>query len=488
MQHLPVNWHEGMFLRPQHFHAAERACTESFQTGEHWDHEFNYGLRAIEFSAEAIANFQFQINHCQARLKDGTLITLHPGREPDRLDLRPALVAHAAPSVDLRAALGDAATVRVYLGVPKLKLGSANVAPGDEAGKHRFQVDVRSVPDENLGGQDQEIQLRVLNVQLLLSTQELSGFEVVPIAQIQRAGTENAAPQLDKTYIPPVLATDAWQELDRGIVRAIYDIIGRNIESLSKQVLSRTVTLASQDPNDAQLMLMLHVLNGAYTTLGVLAFARGVHPLLAYTELCRIVGQLAIFGPQRQPPTIPHYDHDDLHGIFSYIKLQIETALGWIPIVPWIPRDFTGDGTNRMQVKIERDWFNSNWEWYIGVSRDTLTEAECKKLLLTDLVWKLGSADSVDELFVKNMAGLELFAQDKPQELPVYKNWTFFNVKRQGVVWKQVVSSGTLAMRFKETLVLNRNELQGKKALEVFVNQRRASLRFTLFAISKVPR
>ena len=30
--------------------------------------------------------------------------------------------------------------------------------------------------------------------------------------------------------------------------------------------------------------------------LGILAFAEGVHPLTAYLELCRLVGQLAIFG------------------------------------------------------------------------------------------------------------------------------------------------------------------------------------------------
>ena len=45
--------------------------------------------------------------------------------------------------------------------------------------------------------------------------------------------------------------------------------------------------------------MMLGELNQAYSTLAVLAFAQGVHPFVAYIELCRIVGQLSIFTPER---------------------------------------------------------------------------------------------------------------------------------------------------------------------------------------------
>jgi type VI secretion system protein ImpJ len=483
MQHLPVHWHEGMFLRPQHFQAAERAWIESLQTSEQWDHEFNYGLRTIEFSAEAIANYQFQINACLARMKDGTLVTLSPGREPDRVDLRPSLAA-AAPKVDFRQALEGATTVRLYLAVPKLKLGSANVAEDGEAGRHRFATDLRAVPDENTSGQDQEIQVRTLNVQLLLSTQELSGFEVLPIAQIQRAGKDQAAPQLDTNYIPPVLATDAWPQLGRDIVRAIYDVIGSNIESLSKKVMSRAITLVSQDARDMQMLWTLAALNSGYAVLGVLAFARGVHPLQAYTELCRIVGQLAIFSPTRRPPTIPKYDHDDLHGIFSYIKLQIELLLKTIPDIVYDQRPFIGEGIG-MQVTLEREWFNDNWEWYIGVSRGALTEAECRGLL-AGLDWKLGSKDKVDEYFKQKMRSLELFPLNQgPRPLPPLRDCSFFSVSRQGVAWDHVVRSGTLAMRLKEDLIRNRDKLQGSETILVSMGQRVAALKFTLFVVPK---
>ena len=62
MHNLPVHWFEGMFLRPQHFQAADRAWAEALDTSEHWDHEYNYGIRSIEISADAVANYQIQVS------------------------------------------------------------------------------------------------------------------------------------------------------------------------------------------------------------------------------------------------------------------------------------------------------------------------------------------------------------------------------------------------------------------------------------------
>jgi len=81
MRNLPIFWHEGMFLRPQHFQAAaDRYWTELHETSEQLDHPYYYyGLRTASISEEAIANNQFQIIPCRARLKDGTIINLEIG-------------------------------------------------------------------------------------------------------------------------------------------------------------------------------------------------------------------------------------------------------------------------------------------------------------------------------------------------------------------------------------------------------------------------
>ena len=50
-------------------------------------------------------------------------------------------------------------------------------------------------------------------MRLLLSTQDLSGYEYLPIAQIKRAGEGESLPKLDSQYFPPLLAIDAWPAL-----------------------------------------------------------------------------------------------------------------------------------------------------------------------------------------------------------------------------------------------------------------------------------
>jgi type VI secretion system protein ImpJ len=368
--------------------------------------------------------------------------------------------------------------------VPKLKLGGANVGPANDPGKSRFVEIKQAIQDESLGGNDQEVQLRAMNVRLLLSTQDLAGYEVLPIAQVQRAGEREASPTVDGAYFPPMLACDAWPPLGRGIVRAIYDLIGKKIEVLSEQVVNRSITLVSQEPGDLDRLLMLSELNVAYCTLGVLAFALGVHPLPAYTELCRIVGQLSIFAPERRPPEIPAYDHDDLARIFRYIKERIELLLLSIRDYEYEQRFFMGEGKG-MRVTLESNWFNAEWQWFVGVARGNLSEKECQALLSPGgLDWKLGSARQVDALFEYGAEGLHLTPlPQSPRALPPARDWIYYEVSRANAPWKDVLETQTLAMRLKDTLIVNRHELQGQRKLVVSVGGKQAALQFALFAV-----
>ena len=485
MQNLPVHWYEGLFLRPQHFQAAERYWSEFAQTSHQWDHPYYYGLHALEFSKEALANSQFQVHVLQARMPDGTLVNLELGQEPDRVDLKEAVQGLHEVVAQLDKAFEMEAVVRVYLAVPKLKLGRPNVDNNGSAGDARYVETSLSTHDETRGGDDQEIQFRNLNVRLLLSSQDLSGFDILPVAQIKRAGEGEATPQLDTTYIPPVLSIDAWPQLGRDTVRAIYDIIGQKIEVMSQQVLNRGIGLDSRDPGDAERILMLSQLNSAYSTLGVIAFAKGVHPFVAYTELCRIVGQLSIFAPQRRVSEVPAYDHEELQPIFSEIRLRIEALLNTVREYEYEQRYFVGAGMG-MQVSLEPKWFHSDWQWMIGVNKGDLSRPECLELLSAgQLDWKLGSSRQVEVLFKNRMEGVQLTPVDRAiRALPTRQEWIYFEVPRTDApAWRDVQETQSLAMRLKDSLILNLDRLQGKQKLIVSAHGRKAELEFALFAI-----
>jgi type VI secretion system protein ImpJ len=470
MTHLPVHWFEGMFLRPQHLQAADRNWAETLYASECYDHQYNYGLRTLELSQDAIANHQIEVKACKARMRDGTLISLESGQGLDRVSLKEAFAKESA--------------IRVFLAVSKLHLGRANVGPPGQQGVHRYSEAEQLQADESKGGNDQEIQHRVLNVQILLSTQDLSGFEVLPIAQIERSGERESVPRLDSKYIPPLLACDAWPVLDRDIVRAIYDIVGKKIEVLSEQILLRGITLSASEPGDLDRVLMLSVLNAAYTTLGVMGFALGQHPLLVYTELCRLVGQLSIFGSDRRPPEIPKYDHDDIAGIFYAVKKEIERLIGAVREYQYEQRYFVGTGLG-MQVTLEPKWLNMDWQWYVGVHKGDLAEREGRDLLSPgQMDWKLGSSRQVEILFKHRAEGLQLMPLERaPRALPHSKDWIYYEVSRGNAAWKDVFETQTLAMRLKDTMIVNRDNLQGKDKMLVLYRGQNIPLQFALFAV-----
>ncbi len=487
MRHLPVHWYEGAFLRPHHFQAADRYWSETLRVAGQFDNPHNYGLVSIDFSHEALANHQFELRSLRARMRDGTLIDIQVGEEPDRVDLGKHLDTVPPAAMDLKDAFENQSTVRVYVAVPKMRLGRTNVGSTDHdnASELRYLESEGSLPDESWGGDEQEIQLRRLNVQLLVSTQDLSGYELLPIAQIKRASEGESAPQLDSLFIPPLLAVDAWMGLSRDIVRAIYDVIGQKIEVLSQQVVNRGIGLDSRDPGDAERILMLSQLNTAYGALSIIAFDRGIHPRMAYIELCRIVGQLSIFSPDRRVADLRGYDHDHLYEIFMDIKIRIESLIHAVRDYEVQQRYFIGVG-HGMQVSLDPRWFNSDWQWFIGVDKGELTQRECLELLSAgQLDLKLGSSRQVEFLFKQRATGVTLTPVDRQiRALPGRTDWVFFEVPRQDTpAWRDVQETQTLAMRLKDSLIANLDRLQGQQTLVVAAFGRKIALKFALFAV-----
>ena len=104
-----VHWHEGMFLRPQHFQASDRYWSERVSTSSQWDNHYNYGLRRIKIAPEALANHQIEVSVCQARLQDGTIVSFDVGEDPDRADFK-----HEAVTLDEALEDDSVTRLRVY--------------------------------------------------------------------------------------------------------------------------------------------------------------------------------------------------------------------------------------------------------------------------------------------------------------------------------------------------------------------------------------
>ncbi len=83
--------------------------------------------------------------------------------------------------------------------------------------------------------------------------------------------------------------------------------------------MKRASLSPSQSPGDLEKMLLLDAHNEGLGRTDLPGFCFGrVHPLVAYTSLCRIVGKCSIFGERLVIESVPKYNHEDLATIFRW--------------------------------------------------------------------------------------------------------------------------------------------------------------------------
>lgn len=470
-----VHWFEGMFLRPHHFQASHRYLTDLGRRNHSWDVPYNWGLRSIDIDHEALANHRLVIHSLQARLRDGTPVIIPRDGVLAPLDLRRAVQAK------------DTRDFTVFLAVPALYPGRRNIAPERQA-EMRYYEETPECEDENSGGNPQPVPMRVLNFQLVVGERQPAGYEAIPVARLERSAHADARPQLDLSFIPPLLACDAWKPLADGILRALGERLDKKIDWLVQQITTQGITFDRQAPGDALVLKQLQQLNEAVCVLHVLRAAPGVHPLTAYLELSRIVGQLAIFGATRRPPDLPHYDHDNLGACFTALKQHLDTQLDIVVEPEYKERPFLGAGS-RLQVALEPRWLDPSWRMFIGV-QSNLDTPQCITLLTKtgQLDMKVGSSDRVEDLYRQGASGLRFIAETvPPQLLPMIPGQVYFQLlaDAKNPEWANVKKSLTLALRLNDNLIVG--SIQNQRRITIRSAGRNVTMQFALYVVPQAP-
>jgi type VI secretion system protein ImpJ len=465
MPSRPVHWYEGMFLRPQHFQAADRHARDELRRSEDWYHPFNWGIRSFDLDRDAVANYSAVLRSCEARFKDGTKLSIPADTTVDPVELRDGLA-------------GPAGAVTLYLAVPALHPARANVEPHPTADGPRYWVESLQVEDENTGDGEQPLEVRRVRARLLLSTQDHTGYEVIPLARVERSVRAEAPPQIDLGYVPPLLALDAWPPLWRTI-QSLHHQISARVEQLAGQMVDRGISFDSQVPGDAERMLKLAVLNTAFSELEAIAYLRGLHPLMLYQELCRLVGQLSIFTELRRPPNLPRYDHEDIGGCFQAVIKQVQLGLDTAAPTAFEKRYFERAG-ERLLVSLDPAWTANDRALFLGVETE-LDEKQCQALL-DSVDMKLGSGAQVEHYFAHRVKGLHLVPVSRPpRALPVSAGVVYYQVERDPVFWRDVVDTHTLGLRMN----MARAKFQGDRILAVALpgGGKVTNLQFALYVI-----
>ncbi len=469
-----VYWYEGMFLRPHHFQAAEQHALHLAHTAGKWDHHFNWGLHAIEIDEEALANNLLVIRSLQARTRQGTLISVPADGDVDDTALQDPLKLDAK--------------LNVFLCLPKHQDSRPNVPAEGVGGDVRYHLDRIEAEDENRSGNRQGVDVRRFNLKLKLDPEKspaaLAGYESLCVARVAKSDRVNAEPELDAEYIPPVLSCDAWPGLGEGVLQTIYHRIGKKIEMLVGLVKARRIGFESQAQGEVKLFQTLRMLNEGYALLGILAFVKGIHPLSAYLELCRLVGQLSILGDERRPPQLPPYDHDDLGGCFHAVRAHIDALLDFVESPRYEASRFIVQD-EQLHATIQRAWVEQGWPSYIGVVSSLPPEVCVKMLQQGILDMKVGSPEVVAAMFTGGKKGLDFRrAASPPSALPTGGDLVYFQIERAPQteqVWADVLRSGRLAMHLNRTIMAENTN--GESVVKISYGGAVHRLEFTLYAL-----
>lgn len=492
MANRPVHWREGIFLGPHHFQLADRQARLALKESEDWFQPFSWGVRSIELDLDALANNTICVKSCKARFKDGTRLsvisdgTIEPSK-PEEEDKPDCTISPFELGEDEKKSLPQSGEMFVFLGVPALQQGKANVGGTATENAPRYWVEEVQFEDENRSGNEEVVEVRRIRSRLLISGQDVAGYRVLPLAKFLWSRKEGARPQLDELYVPPLLVIDGWTPLWER-VQKLYHHIGMTIDELAFQAVDRAISFESHGTGDAERLLMLWVLNGAYSALESIVFLKGLTPLAVYRELCALVGQLSIFGESRRPPKLPEYDHDNLGPCFDAVIKQIEALMRPLGPRAFEKRYFERDG-ELLRVDLERAWLSPTKKLFLGVESG-LEHEVCVRLLLSTqakkslLDIKMGSAGGVLQIFKQKLRGLTLVPITMPpKELPRGPSIVYFEIVRDNLFWRVAEESGTLGVK------LNPEHADFKDSQTVTVKSPSVpdsrELKFALFVIDR---
>lgn len=474
MRRLPVQWSEGMLLLPHHFQAGSEHAADALATATNWIQPYAYGVHAIEVTSEALANFEVRIPRIEARLRDGSMIVV-----PDNASL---------PALNIAKTMEESAEVFIHLTLPPLSPGRVNASREAGGQESRFVVHDQEWIDLNQGASPRVIETHRYNARLVAtkSVDPPKGLESIPLMKLQRGGAGKAAPVIATDYFPPLLACDVWQTLKEEIIAAITAKLGFHLRERGEFLRTRGGFDEANQPAIRKAILKYAAVSPAHAYLSQLLAARGLHPFLVYSELCRLVGALTPFSGEWKAPELDPYDHDDLGRIFWAIRSRIDRLLeeveGERKITPLV---FVGVAQGWMEVSLDPRWLRGQHEFFVGV-RSSIPAEQLEGVFGRQFLnWKLGGARTIDRIAKAGEPGLRLQrVVGVHSVLPVLRDVTYFTVEDGGIYWNEVIESRTLALRFNENYI--QGDFVGQQVLKIGVRKEDArDFTFTLYVVEK---
>jgi type VI secretion system ImpJ/VasE family protein len=418
-----VAWHEGLFLRPQHFQQQDRQVEALVQARSRSLRPYPWGVSGLQLNASLAAQGKFAVERCEGVLPDGTPFALpDDGPLPEALDI---------PT-------GERDAI-VYLTLPPRQTAAAEfAAPDDARPTTRYLVREETVRDAfSDQPMSEPIALAELNLRYGVTRDQTEGRIRIGLGRVREV--LNGGLVLDERYIPPCLDIRPTRLFDM-----LTDLLGRTEQQT--EVLALRAAEATEGGSDTfASFLTLQCLNRWSPVLTHLQQLPAVHPERLFETLAALYGDLATLAtPERRPSPLPRYDHEDLQATFEPLFERLQNALS----------NEIGRSAELMDLKAlgagsyaavvdDRNWF-SDGAFYLAVSASMSSE-DIRRLTPGNV--KVGSTLKMREIVRNAVMSVGLsHTPTPPPQIRILPGFVYFELDRNSPEWRDFATAPAIGV------------------------------------------
>lgn len=448
-----VLWREGMFLSTQHFQAFQRELTSRVASGERASTPCGYGLIHLSVDVSRLEQDVFAIREVECLFGDGTL-----ARAPGNAEVQPRAFGEAFKD----------ASLLVWIGIPEAQPNIPQLDSGADSAHARYRAVAEATYDENLRDAQQQVDFRVLRLQLFFGEDPPAGFDCVPIARLVREGRPVAKSVLSPDYVPPMVNCGAAPNLLR------------KLQELAERCRSRARDLATRVPTIERLsdvqrgvdfagLLLLQSINRTTAVLEQLSRAPALDPYLAFLDIVRCCGDLAVFAPPRSSPVFPAFDQAASDACFKLALGELDRLIDAQVEMPseFTPFEREADAEFFQKARIPVEWFDRRSIFFLGVQ--LARPADVVSQLVPDGLKLLAPSES-DRVLNGALPGIPLrYERQPPLAFPKRDDLHYFRIETEGAArdsWMRVQDE-------RAALLLNPLEELSQARFEFYVEKAR---------------
>lgn len=421
-----VLWSEGMFLKPQHFQQQDRHVEHLIHQRCDALHGYGWGFSVLQIDRSLLNLGKLALTDVAGIMPDGTPFSYQgPGHQPVIKDITP-----------------DDRNRVVYLGVPLKRPGAREVgrtdSPQDTFSRYR-STQHHAVDAVTEHCPPATLEVAALNLQLLLETDDRSGFTCLPLARISDCQTDGRL-TLDETFIPTTVNAHIVPRLHQ-FLKAFNGLVHHRATALCDQLTD------TQRAGVAELSahLMLQLLNRCQPLTDHWLTLRSLHPEQLYRDLAQLSGELATFTQTPKRPTpLQGYRHDNLQETFdplmTRLQQQLSTVLEQAAIA--LPLKLRKYGIRVCTLPDVGLLDQANF--VLSVRADLPTEQIRSRITAHT---KMGTVERIRELVNAQLPGIGLTPLAVvPRQVPYHAGAVYFQLETQGEYWQELKHSGGLAL------------------------------------------